>query len=343
MTETNSKNPKPLMLILAILIATGIIGGGYWWYYTSQYITTDDARITGTIVSVGAKIPGKVIRLDVEEGDTVKVGRILCKLDARELEAARAQAKANLAIAKAKYNELLAGPRPQEIDRDRAKADKAAASLEYVSKQYDRMRKLYQDGAISASQLESAETAYRVGVKELQALQEDLNISLAGTREEALQAALAQVQQNEAAVQALELNCENTDIIAPEDGILAMKSVNVGHVVTAGQSLFQIVKEQDLWLNTRIKETEIDRVRVGQKVEYYLDSYPGQTFSGEIYNIGSAASSVFSLIPVENGNSSGNFTKVTQLIPIKITLPQDAGVVFRPGMSANIKIHLKSR
>jgi len=341
MTENASKGPKILKIILIVFILAGIGGGGYWWYYTNHYITTDDARITGTIVSVGSKIPGRVIQLEVDEGDVVKTGQVLCRLDAREAEVARAQAKANLAAAKAKYNELLAGPRQQEIGRDRAKVEKAVANLDYATSQYDRMKKLYQDGAISVSQLDSVETNYRVADKEFKAVQEDLNISLAGTREESLQAALALVQQNEAAVQALDLNCENTDIVAPDDGIIAMKSVNAGHVVSAGQALFQIVKEQDLWLNTRIKETEFNRVKVGQRVEYTVDSYPGQTFYGTVYNVGNAASSVFSLIPVENGNSSGNFTKVTQLIPIKITLPENTNAVFRPGMSADVKILLK--
>jgi membrane fusion protein (multidrug efflux system) len=341
MEENTGKKQKIFTNIFCVLIIAGIIGGGYWWYYDSHYITTDDARITGTIVSIGAKIPGRVIRLEVEEGDVVKAGRVLCRLDAREIAATRAQAKANLSAAKAKYNELVAGPRPQEIERDRAKVEKAAANLDYAARQYDRMQKLHKDGAISISQLESTENSYRIAVKELQALQEDLSISLAGTREESVQAALAQVQQSEAAVQALELNHENTDIIAPDDGVVALKSVNVGQVVSAGQSLFQIVEGQDLWLNARIKETEIGRVKIGQRVEYTFDSYPGQTFYGQVYDVGMAASSVFSLIPVENGNSSGNFTKVTQLMPIKITLPKDAAVIFRPGMSANIKIHLK--
>jgi membrane fusion protein (multidrug efflux system) len=98
-----------------------------------------------------------------------------------------------------------------------------------------------------------------------------------------------------------------------------------------------VVDTQDLWVNARIEETKIGKLRVGQTVEYTVDGYPGRTLTGKLYEIGSATGAVFALIPTEN--SSGNFTKITQRIPVKISLPEGSGLVFRPGMSVIVKIH----
>jgi len=110
-------------------------------------------------------------------------------------------------------------------------------------------------------------------------------------------------------------------------------------VVAAAQPLFTVVDSKDLWVNARIEETKIGKLKNGQTVEYTVDGYPGKTFTGQVYEVGSATNSVFALIPTEN--SSGNFTKVTQRIPVKISLPQDSGLVFRPGMSVLIKVHVE--
>lgn len=171
------------------------------------------------------------------------------------------------------------------------------------------------------------------------AAEEKFDLSKEGSRAETIRAALAQVKQAEAALQAISVTEEYTTIVAPVTGTVALKSVNPGEVVAAGQPLFSVANLDDVWLNARIEETKVGKVQVGQTVEYTIDAYPQQTFTGKVYEIGSATNSVFALIPTEN--ASGNFTKVTQRIPIKITLPQDGNYVFRPGMSAIIKIHLQ--
>ncbi len=351
-TDNNGAKQRVMFRLLAVFLLVGLVGGGWWWYQTTKYVTTDDARVSGTIVTVGAKIPGRVSEVLVKEGDTVQAGQIIARIDARDAAAQRAQAEAAVAAAKAHYDELVNGNRPQEINQARAgveqaqaASDQARANLEHATLNFQRMEKLYQEGAVSVAQRDSAETDYRVALEALNASQqaqhaarEKLELTITGSREEAVRAAAAQVKQAEASLEAAKLTFGETTITAPISGAVAQKSVNAGEVVIAGQPLFSITNLQDVWVNARIEETKIGKLRVGQLVDYTIDGYPDRRFTGKIYDIGTAANSVFALIPTEN--SSNNFTKVTQRIPIKISLPENSNVVFRPGMSAYIKIHL---
>ncbi|WP_425059303.1 Colistin resistance protein EmrA [Sporomusa carbonis] len=334
-------NGKPKKLIIGLLIAflsAGAVGGGWWWYENTRYVSTDDARVGGTIVSVSPKIAGRITELLVKEGDRVKAGQIVAKIDPRDILAQKAQAEAALAAAKAHYEELTAGSRPQEIEQARSQAQQARANLDNAQKNYERVQKLYQEGAVSASQLDNADTAYQVAREALSAAMEKANLVEAGSREESIRAAAAQVKQAEAALEAANVMLDNTTVVSPVDGTVAVKSANAGEVVSAGQSIVTIADLNDVWVSARVEETKIGKIKVGQEVEYTVDGYGDHKFTGTVYEIGSATNSVFALIPTEN--SSGNFTKVTQRIPIKITVPQDSGFVFRPGMSVYIKIHV---
>lgn len=351
--DNGGSKSKLIIGLLMIFLLIGIGGGGWWWYLTTKYVSTDDARISGTIVSVSAKIPGRIIEVLAKEGEQVKAGQVVARIDARELAAGQAQAKAAVAVAKAKYEELTAGSRPQEIeqarsgvDQARAGVDQAQANLNNAAKNYERMQALYSQGAISSSQIDNAQTAYTVAKEALRSSQEGLNmageklnLSVVGTREEAIRGAEAQVKQAEAALESVTVLGEYTSIVSPVAGTVALKSVNPGEVVAAGQPLFSIVDLNDVWLTTRIEETKLGKIKVGQKVEYTIDGYIGRTFEGTVYDINTATNSVFALIPTEN--ASGNFTKVTQRIGVKITLPKEDNLIFRPGMSAVVKIHLE--
>lgn len=336
--QTNQKKQKLIIALLFFFIAVGAAGGGWYWYYTSRFVSTDDARVSGTIVSVSSKVTGKVGEVLVAEGDRVKAGQVVARIDPRDIQAQQTQAEANLAAAMAKYEELTAGSRPQEIQQAQAMADQAAANLENAAKNYERMEKLYADGAISASARDNARTAWQVAREAAKAASQTLDLTMAGARAETIRAAAAQVKQAEAALQAVRLVDGETSVVSPVDGVVALKSVNAGEVVAAGQPLLSVVSTKELWVNARIEETYIHKLQLGQTVDYSIDGYPGRTFSGKVYEIGNAATSVFALIPTEN--SSNTYTKVTQRIPIKISLPENGDVVFRPGMSVVIKVHV---
>jgi len=354
MSEGKTKKEKTIIGVAAIFLFIGIAGGGWWWYHSAQLVNTDDARITGTIVSVSPKIAGRISEVLVKEGEQVKAGQVIGKIDARDAAVQRKQAEAALTVAKANYDQTVAGSRPQEVEQasaivkqSQAGVEQARASLNNAEKNYERMVALYTDGAISASQRDSAEATYLMAKEGMNAIEQatngasqKLSLTVAGSREEAIRAAAGQVKQAEATLEATNLANEYTDIVSPVEGIVALKSVNPGEVVAAGQTLFSVVDNKDVWLNARIEETKIGKIRIGQKVDYTIDGYPGHIFRGTVYDVGMATNSTFALLPTEN--ASGNFTKVTQRVPIKISLPENAdGAVFRPGMQAVVDIHLQ--
>lgn len=337
--QDGGKKQRIIIGVFLLFLVLGVAGGGWYWWYSSRYVSTDDARVSGTIVSVSSKITGKVAEVLVADGDKVKAGQVLVRIDPQDILAQKAQAEAALAAARANYESLLNGSRPQEIQQARAGADQAKANMENALLNYKRTQKLYNDGAISAAQRDNAQTAYNVAEQAYIAAGQALDLAVAGSRDEAIKNAAAQVKQAEGVLQAVNLNYGDSAIVAPVDGVIALKSVNAGEVVVTGQPLFSMVNTADVWVNARIEETYIGKLKVGQEVEYTIDAYPHRTFTGKIYEIGHAAVSVFALIPTEN--ASNNFTKVTQRIPIKISLPENSDVVFRPGMSAIIKVHLQ--
>jgi membrane fusion protein, multidrug efflux system len=335
----NNKKNRIILGLLAVFVLIGLAGGGWYWYYTTMYVSTDDARVSGTIISVSSKVSGKVAQMLVAEGDTVKAGQVLARIDSADTVAAKEKAEATLAASRANYEQLVNGSRPQEISEAQAAVDLARANMDNAAANNRRTQQLYHDGAVSASQRDNAQTAYQVAREQYNSAAQAQNLAVVGPRDEAIRAAAAVVKQNEAALLAINLTFGDCTIVSPVDGIVALKSANPGEVVVMGQPLFSVINSKDIWVNARIEETYIGKLKVGQEVEYTVDGYPGRTFEGKIYDLGNAAASVFALIPTEN--SSNNFTKVTQRIPIKISLPKDSDVIFRPGMSVVIKIHLQ--
>jgi len=151
------------------------------------------------------------------------------------------------------------------------------------------------------------------------------------------QAKLAKVEQARAALDAAQLNLSYTEIVAPVDGVATHKQVETGQIVQAGQGLLVVVPLQDVWVTANFKETQLKKMRAGQKAEVKVDTY-GKTFSGHVDSIAGATGSVLSLLPPEN--ATGNYVKVVQRIPVKIVLdaiPSEK-TVLRPGMNVDATV-----
>lgn len=337
--EEKGKKKKILMAVTGLMFFVGALAGSWWWWQNTIYVITDDARIDGTISIVSSKMAGRIQELLVKEGENVKKGQIIARIDTRDYIAAQDQALAALAAGQAKLAELKAGSRTQEIQQAQAVVEQAAANLANAEKNQQRMDQLYKSGAVSAQQRDYADTERTVAQAALAAAQEKLSLAMAGNRAETITAAEAQVKQVQAAADTSKINLANTEITAPTDGVVAQKSVNAGEMVAAAQPIITLTDLGDTWINVRVEETKIGRIKLGQQAEFTVDGYPGRKFTGTVTEIGTATGSVFALIP--NENASGNFTKITQRIPIKISLPSDSDVVFRPGMSVVVKIRTK--
>jgi membrane fusion protein (multidrug efflux system) len=329
---------RHMVLIIGLLAAILLVGGVWWWLRAARVVSTDDARVKGTIVAVSSKVSGRVDKVLVSEGDNVASGQVIAVLEQQEFEVQVEQAKANLAMAQAKLAATIAGNRPQEVAQANASVLQARANMENAKKNSERDELLYQQGAISVQQRDASKTSLDIANAQFISAAEQYSLSREGSRQEDIIIAQALVQQAKAALKNAEIQLTDTKIKAPVAGVVALKSVEEGVIISFGQQLFSISNLSDVWIGANIEETYIGRIKVGQMTEFTVDAYPGKQFNGRVIEVGPAAGSQFALLPTEN--STANFTKVTQRLPIKIKA-EETDFILKPGMSAVITVMTK--
>jgi membrane fusion protein (multidrug efflux system) len=307
--KEESKNKRLRVYIpLAIIILVILVGAWYWYKDYSMYITTDDAHIDADNVSVGSKIIGRISAIYANEGDIVKQGMLLADIDSSDFIAQRnqsialrAQALANLSQSEVKYNSDQKGIRILEINLERASEDLARAKNQSAG------------GVITAEQFDHIKKAYETASAQLDVARAQLLVS-----KSMISTASAAVETANSQVKVLNTQLKNTRLYAPADGTLAKRWLLQGDVVQPSQSVFTLTLNKNLWVVAFLEETKISEIHTGQKVRFNIDAFPGVRFNGKVFLVGSTTASVFSLIPANN--ASGNFTKVTQRIPVRISI-----------------------
>lgn len=341
----------PIVSVIAVL---GLVWGVRTWNYSRAHETTDDAYVNGHIVPVLAKVGGYGLRVNGEENQHVKEGDTVVVIDDADTRARLAQAEADLAAAQAAVGtrgytgqaraqvntaEGQGAAADAQIAAAQANYDKAAADLQ-------RARQLADQQIISRQQLDAGQAAadaaratLLAATKQAAAAGGTLANAEAGVRLARARLASAKAQEEQAA-----LNESYTRITAPVSGILSRKQVEVGQLVQPGQTLFTIVADTGTWIEANYKETQLNDIRVGQPVEFDVDACGGRTFHGQVESISAATGAKFALLPPDN--STGNFTKVVQRIPVRIRIadpadPADPLCPLRPGMSVTTHIKVK--
>jgi membrane fusion protein (multidrug efflux system) len=337
----------PLILLAAFLL----LGGGWvlrTWLFGRTHVSTDNAQVDGHITPVAPKVGAFVLRVLVEDNQPVQAGDTLVMLDPRDANSRLLQAEADLASARAMAsNNRRAGQMQAQLAASRANAASAQASvvsaeatLRKATADLTRTRRLAANQVVSAQQLDAAEAAYAVAGAQLDAAQrqagaaaDQVAASLA-----ALQGADARLAAAEAAVENARLQVEHTVLVAPADGIVARREVEVGELVQAGQTLMTVVPSEAVWVTANLKETEIEDVTPGDSATVTVDAYPGHTFHGAVESLSPATGARFALLPPDN--ATGNFTKVVQRVPVRIAVPPEPGGEhpLRPGLSATVTI-----
>ena len=297
---------KRLIIPLLILIIAAMVIAYYWYMNLQNFVSTDDAYIDANSVSISAKMLGRIDSLGADEGDTVKSGENLVILDKSDLQAEEAAGKSNLELAQKSI------PLAQ-VNISRAQDD------------FNRALVQYKGGITTKEQYDHAQ-------KTLEAAQAELNIELAK-----ISAAKSQIG-------VIESKLNNTLISSPMDGIVAKRWVLTGDVVQAGQPIFTIYDLKNIWVTANLEETKLNHIHLGDPVDITVDSYSNTHFNGKVFEIGNYTASEFSLIPPNN--ASGNFTKVTQRIPVKISITDPSSntgkkFVLRPGMSVEVSVKVK--
>ncbi|XHR28968.1 MAG: HlyD family secretion protein [Chthoniobacteraceae bacterium] len=342
-SEPRPAKPFKRLLALGLLIIAVAAGALYYKVAVAPYESTDNAFIEGHVTPVAPQIPGRVIRLLVEDNQEVKRGETLLEIDPSDYQVKVTQAQAGLAAAKSRLEQAKAQLSVDEAMQEQARAGLTAVEAESSRAQAELKRyQSVESRAVSRSQVDVAETQARSAAAQVEVArakvlgaEAQLGLGRAG-----LQSAAADIAQAEAALRQAELNLSYTKLVAPDDGRVTRRSVEQGAYVQPGQALLAIVPHR-LWVVANFKETQLEHMRPGQPVSIRIDAYPGRKFSGKVESIQTGAGARFSLFPPEN--ATGNFIKVVQRVPVKIvfdTAP-DPALALGPGMSVEPAVRVK--
>jgi membrane fusion protein (multidrug efflux system) len=338
MEKSKSEEPQKknafLKYIPLILVVVIVLAACWFWYKDfSKYITTDDAFVDADKVSVSSKILGRISKIYVNEGDSVKSGVLLAELDSAELfsqknqlQSLKKQAIANKGQIESKY----------QFDQENIKVFEI--NVEKTQDDLTRAKAQFDGGVMTREQYEHAQKAYQSAKAQYDAAKMQLTVS-----KSQIAAAQATVESSSAQIDVTETQLRNVKLYAPITGVIAKRWLLPGDVVQPGQSIFTIINDREQWISIYIEETNLSDLKIGQKANYSIDAFPDLKFSGQLFFIGSNTASQFALIPPSN--ASGNFTKITQRIPIKISIDQvtdnkgnKVSAKLLSGMSAVVKI-----
>lgn len=315
-----------LPILAVALLAAGGWYGYQWWTNGRFMISTDDAYIEGDIASISPKVSGYVAAVNVVANQTVKAGDPLVTLDDGDYRLAKEQAAAQIATQKLALGRIDAQIEGARASLAQAEAQKTAyeAALSGAEVAEKRAKELNVKAVGTAASLDSATVALDQAKANL--VGADANIVAAKANIAVLQ---AQRTEAESGIRTLELALAKADrdlgftvLKAPYDGVVGNISVQVGDLVSAGQRLAALVPVKDLYIEANFKETQIAHLVPGSKVHLHVDAYEDDDIVGTVQSIAPASGSVFSLLPAEN--ATGNFTKVTQRVPVRIAIPRDA-------------------
>jgi len=330
-TAAPKKSNAVPRMIFAGVVAALVLGGGGFWLSTRGTESTDDAYTDGRTATISPKVAGYVRTLNISDNTHVKAGQVLLEIDARDYVTARAKALATLALDQAQLENArvqlnIAKVRyPSELDSAKAAVESARAQLVRAHADHERQRKV--DIRATTEQQIDAATQGEVNAQ-AQLTDAQSKLRTAELVQDNIAAAEAQVKQLEAQVAAAqadadqaEINLAYTKLVAPFDGWVTKRNVELGSYLQVGQSLFTLVSP-DVWVTANFKEAQLAGMRPGQKVKIDIDAFPDLKVEGHVDSIQMGSGSRFTAFPAEN--ATGNYVKIVQRVPVKIVI--DKGV-----------------
>jgi membrane fusion protein, multidrug efflux system len=343
------RSKKPLIIIAAVIVVLGVAGFVFWFAYRNQ-TSTDDAYTDGNVVTMVPKVSGYVVELRIDDNVRVRKGELLLRIDPRDYDTAKQQAAASLELAKAQLKsaqDALAIARvqyPAQLTTARAQRQSAEATLAQARRQYARQHEVD----------ERATTQENIDVSTSQQLTSEANLASAEAQvrvaglvpeqirqsESSVEERAAQVAEAEAQLAQANLNSSYTEVRAPSDGFVTLRSVQLGDYVTAGAVMFMIVTPE-VWITANFKESQIGRMRPGDPVDIEVDAYSGYKLGGRVQSIQYGSGSRFSAFPAEN--ATGNFVKIVQRVPVKIVIDRglDPDRPLPLGLSVSPVVHFR--
>lgn len=354
------KSNKKFIIILVVLVVLGGTYGTSKYIHSLNHEQTDDAQIEKNMSPIIPKVSGYVSKIYIKDNDFVKKGDTLFTIDKRDFELKIEDAKAGLAstegsfeVAKADIGSAVASISVSDANIQSAggNIETAKIRLGRISNDFERYNNLYKNHSITKQQYEQSLAAKQEAENQVKILQQQERASTyqksaivakSNVSNKQTEVAAANVKRAQAQLDVAKLNLTYTVITAAIDGQVSKIEIQPGQLVQPGQSLFYIINNMTSWVTANFKETQLDKMVVGQKVTIKVDAYPGYDFEGKIASFSPATGSKFSLLPPDN--ATGNFVKTIQRLPVKISLDASNDVekikLLRPGMNANVDVHL---
>ncbi|WP_152224684.1 HlyD family secretion protein [Pseudomonas sp. SCB32] len=338
---------RRLTVFLAILAVVALAFLARWYFIGRFVETTDNAYVQGEITRIASQLGARVDEVLVQDNQHVEKGQLLVKLEADDFKLALDRAKATLATREAELEQARSKLKGQSSNIAASEADVNAsqATLGRAEVDLGRAQALRGPGYVSEERVTTLTADSRVARSQVAKAQADLQAQRVqrdtlGTDVQRLQ---AQIESARADVTQAELNLARTEVRAPVSGLVGQRNARIGQYVQVGTQLLSLVPDGGIWIQANFKETQIGKMRPGQKARLVFDSFPDTPIEGEVQSLFAASGAQFSLLPPDN--ATGNFTKVVQRIPVKITFADENPLkgLIRPGMSVDAEVELSVR
>ena len=341
-SQKSNKAANIRKVVIGLLLAVALFFGVKKIIFSLTHETTDNAQIETSIVPVLTRIAGYVKTVQVNDFDSVKLNQTVVEIDDADLimqldeqKADLQQAMADVSNAKAQLANAILSLQSNKgtIDLKKIRQQKTTNDLK-------RDQNLFKEQAITKKQVEESEFQVASANQELANAQTDL--ATAKNRIEVLKEnvnrALAIIDMKKTKIKETELKLTYTKVVAPTTGKIGKKNISIGQFVQAGTPLFSIVNDSSYWIVANFKESQLAYLQEGKKVKIRVDAFADEAVTGTIQSLSEATGAKFSLLPPDN--SSGNFIKVTQRVPVKISIDNQAALKnkLRAGMSVFITV-----
>ena len=313
------------LVLLAILIA-----GIYFWHQSQLYVSTDNSYVNANRIEMAAQVSGPVTAIHVQDQQAVQQGEVLFEIDPQPYQLAVDAAEAQLDLAYQASSQDKAA-----VAAARALVTQRTAELTNAQSNEKRSKELTEQKLISKQTAETVETEARTAAAAVSASQANLEQALsalgkAGANNATVRSAAAKLAQ-------AKLDLSHTKVLAPASGVIANFELRPGSMVQSGVPIFTVIGDSEYWVDANFKETELRRVKPGQKATIVVDMYRDHEFKGEVQSLSGGSGQAFSLLPAQN--ATGNWVKVTQRVPVRVrVLNPDAEHPLRIGTTATVRV-----
>ena len=336
--QNQRKRKTGLTIAIALFLIAGLAWLAYWFFFSRHHETTDNAYVSGNMVMVNAQTVGTVEAIMADENQEIKAGQVLIKLNPTDAQVALSQAQAQLAQASRQIQNAF-----NSAGVANAQLNQARSAVQTAQDAVNRRAKLVGTGAVSKEEydqarnaLVQAQAAYKTATEQ----SKTATAQIAGTTPQSHPA----IEAAKAAFRSAYINNKRLAVLAPIDGVVAKRSVQVGQQIAPGAPLMTIVAANQVWVEANYKETQLANLRVGQPVELTSDVYgSGVKFNGTVQGIGIGTGAAFSVLPAQN--ATGNWIKIVQRIPVRVTIDPEQlkQHPLRVGMSMHVSIDTHDR